>query len=310
LEDNHKKLLPYHAKNIDKWKSAVDANCQFINAMIDDDLLFHEDVQLQFENKVSSDFDMDKVVSTLRQLTREWSAEGATERKESYGILIDELCRVLPVDSTNAYKYRVLCPGSGLGRLPLEICLRGYACQGNEWSYFMLVTGNFMLNKVNKLNHYTIYPYVHQTSNLFCKEDQFRPVVIPDILPCQLPPNADFSCAAGDFVEIYSNQPEQWDAVVTCFFLDCSNNIIEFIETIKKILKPGGRWINIGPLLYHYSDMNEQSVELGYDEIKHVVLEQGFVYEKDYMQNTTYIYNERSMMNTNFNCCFFSVYKK
>jgi hypothetical protein len=35
---------------------------------------------------------------------------------------------------------RVLVPGAGLGRLPLEIASRGYACQGNEFSYYMLLT--------------------------------------------------------------------------------------------------------------------------------------------------------------------------
>lgn len=35
---------------------------------------------------------------------------------------------------------RVLVPGAGLGRLPLEIAARGYSCQGNEFSYFMLLT--------------------------------------------------------------------------------------------------------------------------------------------------------------------------
>lgn len=34
----------------------------------------------------------------------------------------------------------MLVPGAGLGRLPLEIASRGYACQGNEFSYYMLLT--------------------------------------------------------------------------------------------------------------------------------------------------------------------------
>jgi hypothetical protein len=34
---------------------------------------------------------------------------------------------------------RVLCPGSGLGRLPFEVAKRGYGCQGNEFSFFMLL---------------------------------------------------------------------------------------------------------------------------------------------------------------------------
>jgi carnosine N-methyltransferase len=47
--------------------------------------------------------------------------------------------------------------------------------------------------------------------------------------------------------------------VVTCFFIDCANNIIEFIETIFRILKPGGSWINLGPLLYHFSETNGEN---------------------------------------------------
>ena len=51
---------------------------------------------------------------------------------------------------------------------------------------------------------------------------------------------------------------ELWDCVVTCFFIDTAHNVIEYIECISKILKKGGVWINIGPLLYHYTEqMNE-----------------------------------------------------
>jgi hypothetical protein len=31
-----------------------------------------------------------------------------------------------------------------------------------------------------------------------------------------------------------------WDAVVTCFFIDTAHNIVEYIEIIARILKPGG----------------------------------------------------------------------
>ena len=42
---------------------------------------------------------------------------------------------------------RVLVPGAGLGRLAFEIARLGYSCQGNEFSYFMLITSNFILNR-------------------------------------------------------------------------------------------------------------------------------------------------------------------
>lgn len=41
----------------------------------------------------------------------------------------------------------ILVPGAGLGRLAFEIAKRGYTCQGNEFSLFMLFASNFVLNK-------------------------------------------------------------------------------------------------------------------------------------------------------------------
>jgi len=70
-------------------------------------------------------------------------------------------------------------------------------------------------------------------------------------------PYPRFSMAAGDFVEIYGkksniNDDNRVDAVVTCFFLDTAPIILDYIETIDHVLKPGGIWINLGPLLYHW----------------------------------------------------------
>ena len=52
------------------------------------------------------------------------------------------------------------------------------------------------------------------------------------------------------------------DAVLTCFFLDTAKNIFQYIETIAACLKPGGCWINLGPLLYHFEEMDEVSTGL------------------------------------------------
>ena len=39
---------------------------------------------------------------------------------------------------------------------------------------------------------------------------------------------------------------ESWDCVATVFFIDTAHNIVEYIETIWNILKPGGYWVNFG----------------------------------------------------------------
>lgn len=44
----------------------------------------------------------------------------------------------------------------------------------------------------------------------------------------------------------------EWDAVLTCFFIDTAQNIVSYIETIATLLREGGVWINIGPLLFHF----------------------------------------------------------
>ena len=65
------------------------------------------------------------------------------------GILTDALNQIfmnfskfaqgyVPKVGQNTKKARVLAPGSGLSRLPFECAKRGYAAQGNEFSYHML----------------------------------------------------------------------------------------------------------------------------------------------------------------------------
>lgn len=39
---------------------------------------------------------------------------------------------------------------------------------------------------------------------------------------------------------------DSWDCVATCFFIDTAHNVLDYVETIWKILKPGGVWINLG----------------------------------------------------------------
>ncbi|XP_049851193.1 carnosine N-methyltransferase-like isoform X2 [Schistocerca gregaria] len=94
-----------------------------------------------------SKFNTEKVRSTLQQIVREWSEEYELERVQSYGIILQELKKRLPVDDSNWNQIRVLCPGSGLGRLPLEICLAGYESIANENSYFMMMMCQFILRK-------------------------------------------------------------------------------------------------------------------------------------------------------------------
>lgn len=128
---------------------------------------------------------------------------------------------------------KVLVPGAGLGRLTYEFGCRGYYCEGNEFSLFMLIASNFVLNRCVLENQYTIYPWVHQTVNNAKRADQVKSVRFPDISPIQAPPIGRVNMVAGDFLQVY-RESNSWDCVATCFFIDCANNVAEFVENIYK----------------------------------------------------------------------------
>lgn len=99
-------------------------------------------------------------------------------------------------------KVKILVPGAGLGRLTYELAYRGYYCEGNEFSLFMLVASNFVLNKCIVENQYTLYPWVHQFVNNASRKDQVMPITFPDVSPTKAKPKGGFNMVAGDFLQV------------------------------------------------------------------------------------------------------------
>jgi carnosine N-methyltransferase len=71
--------------------------------------------------------------AVIHSIYREWSQEGAEERNQAFLPLLQELQRLKPIQKKD-YSLKVLVPGCGLGRLPLEVAALGYHCEGNEYS--------------------------------------------------------------------------------------------------------------------------------------------------------------------------------
>ena len=251
------------------------------------------------------------LLTKINHLVRDWSSVGAEERSKCYGPLLDSLESLYPDNKENI---KVLVPGAGLGRLAWEIANRGYQCQGSEFSLYMLFASNFLLNKCQTINGYTIHPYIHEFTNNRSSKDQLRVVTFPDKDPGDLPEDAKFSMAAGDFLDVYS-APEyvsSQDCVVTCFFIDCAHNILSFIQVIHKVLKPGGTWINLGPLLYHFSDIKgEDSIEPDYQTLKSIISDLGFKIESENESvECSYSQNLMSMLQYRYNCVMFTARKE
>ncbi|OMO95893.1 hypothetical protein CCACVL1_05188 [Corchorus capsularis] len=259
--------------------------------------------------------DVDKVRCIVRNIVRDWAAEGKRERDQCYKPILEELDALFPNRSKESPP-ACLVPGAGLGRLALEISCLGFISQGNEFSYYMMICSSFILNHTEAIGQWTIHPWIHSNCNSRSENDQLRPVSIPDIHPASAGITEGFSMCGGDFVEVYndSSQIGFWDAVVTCFFIDTAHNIIEYIEIISKILKEGGVWINLGPLLYHFADMygqeDEMSVELSLEDVKKVAFHYGFQLEKEQTIETTYTTNPRSMMQNHYHAAFWTMRKK
>merc|ERR1719273_410430 len=136
---------------------------------------------------------MSKVRSTLKQLERDWSSLRANERDQCYGPILSKLAELFP-DRQTRHKVNVLNPGCGLARLPCEIAKLGFSSQGNEFSYFMLLTSHFVLNKCQVKEGFILYPFCEITTNQWCFDEdakdanngQMARVAIPDIPPHEM----------------------------------------------------------------------------------------------------------------------------
>ncbi|KAL1132661.1 hypothetical protein AAG570_010613 [Ranatra chinensis] len=315
LPQKQQLALQRYRQKLDHVIDCIEQNESVIRLIIKDVEQMFENVKepaSSENNPTKSDViasDIDKVQVTFKQLYRDWSQEGAIEREMCYKPIIDEITSIFSPDHCRTEDINILVPGAGLGRLAYEIAKRGYSCQGNEFSLFMLFASNFILNKCHGIEIYEMYPWIQQVDNNLEIEHQAAKVKFPDINPADLrqhTKNSKFTMVAGDFLDVYTYANE-WDCVATCFFIDCANNIMTFIEKIYKILKPGGVWINIGPLQYHFSaSPEENSIEPSFEVIKDIINSVGFKIQKERTGvPTLYSQNPKSMLKYVYESVFF-----
>lgn len=275
---------------------------------------------------------VDKCRSTINQLFRDWSAEGRAEREACYTPILQDLQHLLQNTTTRP---KVLVPGSGLGRLVFELCTAGYEVEGNELSYHQLFASSFILNHTNRAEQYPLYPFLSNFSNNLTRSHQLRRVMVPDECPSITDVSrtsitgheGSMAITAGDFCVSYGSvdNADAFDAVASVFFIDTAPNLIRYVETVRHCLKPGGYWINIGPLLWHFETRTASeedagtsahnshthsliaedrgigepgSFELSEDEVIRLVADHGFEFVKHEtgMIETGYIQDPSSML--------------
>ena len=107
-------------------------------------------------------------------------------------------------------------------------------------------------------------------------------------------------------MNIYFIKTASYDVVASCFFLDTAHNVIEYLENIWKVLKPGGVLVNLGPLLYHFQGVgNEASIELSLEDVLDVARQIGFELLHNEVVTSNYTCNTKSMLTYEYKCALF-----
>jgi SAM-dependent methyltransferase len=159
-------------------------------------------------------------------------------------------------DSSNERK-RILVPGAGLGRLAHEIAqLGGFEVTMNEISAYMNIVYRYT-ETLQLPETETFQPYLDWWSYQPSTEELEQEIRYPDVAI-----NAsDVLLVEGDFNTVFENNTDKFDAVVTLFFIDTAQNVLDYMDTIQHVLKPGGIWINLGSFLYGASPFLHLSLE-------------------------------------------------
>jgi hypothetical protein len=171
----------------------------------------------------------------------------------------------------------------------------GFETTANELSFFMTLAFRFLLSPktTTALNEHYLRPYAHWFSHQRSNASTFRRISFPDVVP-RLGPNLllvekDFltlsspSASPLDKTEFWTKSPadsgEGYNFIVTLFFIDTSINVFATMEHIFKLLRPGGSWINLGPLLW--TGGGQSKIELSLEEVLQAAEEIGFVIQRD-----------------------------
>jgi carnosine N-methyltransferase len=98
---------------------------------------------------------------------------------------------------------------------------------------------------------------------------------------------------------------------MTCFFIDTAKNIVNYLRIIHRILAPGGVWINLGPLLWHWenNNTNDPSIELDLEEVKTLARAIGFELSNERTVDATYTSNAQSMLGYVYHTAFWTATK-
>ena len=135
-------------QKLERVDAAIDKNAEFAECLLKSGSysfgIDPRDAE-QWKELATPD-DLDKARSTIKQFVRDWSEAGILEREMTYGPILEAVDRLFGMVSPRC-DVRILVPGAGLGRLAFDFACKGYATEGNEFSFHQLIASNFILNQ-------------------------------------------------------------------------------------------------------------------------------------------------------------------
>ncbi|KAK9476847.1 N2227-like protein-domain-containing protein [Lipomyces japonicus] len=224
-----------------------------------------------------------RVIELLKHFVRDWSAEGLVERSVTISPILEALKTEFGSDTNGK---SVLVPGAGVSRLAYDICSLGFQTMANEYSHLMHLGSLFVLEQ--KKDSYVVHPSIHNFSHQSTKKLQLRGVKFPDISPEF--DRSQLRLVYGDFMKV-SGPPESYNAVATLFFIDTAENSLAYIDAIHKLLKPGGIWINSGPIKWG----SAPRVEFTLEEMLKAIRLMGFEVESTWSRKAEYVADSESL---------------
>lgn len=189
---------------------------------------------------------LSSITESLNHLVRDYNSEYFQNEVKP---LVEYISK--EIDSVSlSTEADIIVPGSGAGRIAYEISHKTtkskvYSIEMNSLMY-ALNSAVFKTEDVLKVS-----PYALDFSNHLNLENQLKTFEILS-KDFQKPENLELIC--DDFLKfVPDNKVNDRDAiVVTAFFMDTAENILEYMEKIESLKKYYRKihWINIGPLKY------------------------------------------------------------
>lgn len=276
LQPKQRELLELevkYSKKFDEISTLIKGNQKLCDAIVANALEFYGVDAAELETYIN---DKEKggayaeVMPTsqgLKHIVRDWALGGMPEREPGFKCVMDMLSALFPQHDQETQPLKVLLPGSGVGRLGHEVAKLGFEVSLNEWSMYMNVIYRFLETHRGR-NQQTFNPFIDNWSHHATTADMLREVVFPD----QEVNATSVVLIEGDFTTVLADKHGHFDVLLTYFFIDTARNLMAYFDTIKALLRPGGHWVNFGPLLYGSGPF----VQLSLDEVIAVVEGMGF----------------------------------